>query len=194
MSGFAACLSPENRPYRSSGRSEKVRPGAGGVDRISFLGESGAKRLNSLVVEAWPLLLQKGRQFQVIHVTGRRILNAWKTVPTARLSAKILPYCHEMAHAYAAADAVVCRPAPHCSGGLGERGARRFLSPYPYASNNHQVYNARVIEESGLGVSSGKPTLRPSAIAEFLESAAAIVMKPLSEACRGRQRPPWHRI
>jgi len=126
---------------------------------ISFLGGLGAKRLNSLVVEAWPLLLQKGRQFQVIHVTGtqdfERVEELYNRSAFRPKSCRIAMRWHMLMRRLTRWSA---GRRLDCSGVLAARRPA-LLVPYPYASNNHQVYNARVIEESGLDVSSGKPTL-----------------------------------
>jgi len=45
---------------------------------LAFGGSLGAQWLNTLAVGAWSLLVKEGRRFQVIHVTGRRTMNASK--------------------------------------------------------------------------------------------------------------------
>jgi UDP-N-acetylglucosamine--N-acetylmuramyl-(pentapeptide) pyrophosphoryl-undecaprenol N-acetylglucosamine transferase len=147
---------------------------------LVFGGSLGAKRLNYLAVEAWPLLLQKGCKFQVIHVTGmkdyKRIEERYEPLG---LSAKVLPYCHEMAHAYAAASAVVCRAGASTVAELLAAKRPALLVPYPYASNNHQDYNARIIEKASLGRVILDADLSPSAIAQFLETAQPVDATPV---------------
>jgi UDP-N-acetylglucosamine--N-acetylmuramyl-(pentapeptide) pyrophosphoryl-undecaprenol N-acetylglucosamine transferase len=140
---------------------------------LIFGGSLGAQRLNSLAVEVWPLLLQKGRPFQVIHVTGTQDFErVRKLYRSLNFSAQVLPYCHEMAHAYAAATAVVCRAGASTVAELLAAKRRALLVPYPYASNDHQVYNARVVEKAGLGRIIADADLSPAAIAQFLEDTA----------------------
>jgi UDP-N-acetylglucosamine--N-acetylmuramyl-(pentapeptide) pyrophosphoryl-undecaprenol N-acetylglucosamine transferase len=162
-----------------------VRPGMGLVDAISarqklgleqqcltffvFGGSLGALRLNTLAVEAWPLLQAKGLKFQVLHVTGtkdfQRVEGLYRRLG---LAAKILPYCHEMPEAYAAADAVICRAGASTIAELLAVERPAFLVPYPYASNNHQVENAEVIEKNNLGRFVLEKDLKPDRIADFL--------------------------
>jgi UDP-N-acetylglucosamine--N-acetylmuramyl-(pentapeptide) pyrophosphoryl-undecaprenol N-acetylglucosamine transferase len=136
---------------------------------LVFGGSLGAQRLNTLATEAWPLLLKKGLLFQVLHVTGtkdfERVERLYRDL---RLSVKVLPYCHDMDHAYAAADAVVCRAGASTVAELLVVKRPALMVPYPHASNNHQIYNARVLEKSGLGHIVLDDALTPSGIADTL--------------------------
>ncbi len=139
---------------------------------LVFGGSLGAQRLNTLAVEAWPLLLQEGRRFQVIHVTGakdyERIEKLYRPL---KITANPIPYCHEMAHAYAAASAVVCRAGASTVAELLAAARPALLVPYPHASNNHQLYNARVLQSAGLGEVMLDAALTPEGIAEYLKKA-----------------------
>jgi len=144
-----------------------IRPDIGHIDRAAarqsfgldvnlttflvFGGSLGARRLNTIVTEAWPLLLEKGLSFQVLHVTGSkdydRVNDLYKTVS---VPAKVLPYCHQMAYAYAAADAAICRAGASTVAELLTARRPAILIPYPFASNNHQAYNAQVLKDLGV--------------------------------------------
>src|SRR5437762_1086009 len=77
---------------------------------LVFGGSLGAQRLNEAVVGAWARLSDQSDQFQVLHVTGERsfadIRAQYAALPTQAL---VVPYCHDMAAALAAADFVICR-------------------------------------------------------------------------------------
>ncbi len=83
------------------------------------------------------------------------------------MQVKVLPYCHDMAQAYAAADKVICRAGASTIAELLVVKRPALLVPYPYASNNHQVYNAQVLESGRTGrgdIGSGFNAARTSLI------------------------------
>lgn len=122
-------------------------------DRMTFLifgGSLGAQRINRSVVGAWEELASKADQFQVLHVTGEKDFETVKAL-YARLPVKanLLPYCHDMASAYAVADLVICRAGASTIAELLVTQRPAILVPYPFASENHQFYNAGVLARRG---------------------------------------------
>ena len=140
---------------------------------LVFGGSLGARQLNTVVLEAWGLLNQKGMKYQVVHVTGtkdfERVERLYSALP---VNAKRLPYCHDMARAYAAADAVICRAGASTVAELLAAQRPAFLVPYPHASNNQQVYNAEVLEKAGWGVAVLEKDLTAAILADYLTHAA----------------------
>ena len=61
----------------------------------------------------------------------------------------IKPYLHNMPVALAAADLAVFRAGAIGLAELMACGIPSVLIPYPYATGNHQEYNARAIEKNG---------------------------------------------
>ena len=68
---------------------------------------------------------------------------------TAGVKAVVLPYIHDMAGAYAAADLVVSRSGATTVAELAVCGKRAVLVPFPFAADNHQEYNARTLADRG---------------------------------------------
>jgi UDP-N-acetylglucosamine--N-acetylmuramyl-(pentapeptide) pyrophosphoryl-undecaprenol N-acetylglucosamine transferase len=138
-----------------------------------FGGSLGARRLNSLVVETWPLLLRKGFEFQVLHVAGMTDFDRVEALyRELALPAKVLPYCYDMAYAYAAADVVLCRAGASTVAELLAVQRPALLVPYPFASNRHQDQNALVIEKYGLGKTIQEDVLQPGVAADFIAQSA----------------------
>lgn len=116
---------------------------------LVFGGSLGARVLNDAVIEAFA-----GTQpdFQILHVTGRadyeRVVAAM--LPgTARYQA--FAYLEDFHLALAAADLAISR----AGGSVAEllaRGVPAILVPYPYATADHQMKNARALEEQGAAV------------------------------------------
>ena len=119
---------------------------------LIFGGSLGAHRLNQIVVETWRRLGRQADSWQVIHITGRAdealMIEAYRGLG---LASKILPYSHEMPVLYAAADLVICRSGASTVAELLAVRRRAVLIPFPYATGNHQFFNAQVLEKRGRG-------------------------------------------
>jgi UDP-N-acetylglucosamine--N-acetylmuramyl-(pentapeptide) pyrophosphoryl-undecaprenol N-acetylglucosamine transferase len=121
-------------------------------DRFTFLvfgGSLGAQRLNQSLLEVWPEMPAADR-WQVVHITGAKDFErVRKRYSNLGVTACVLPYCHRMADAYAAADFVICRAGASTIAELLVSGRRALLVPFPFASADHQLYNAQVLKERG---------------------------------------------
>ena len=65
--------------------------------------------------------------------------------------ATVTPYIDDMPSAYAAADLAVCRAGALTIAELTAVGLPAVLVPFPFAADNHQEANARVLADSGAG-------------------------------------------
>jgi UDP-N-acetylglucosamine--N-acetylmuramyl-(pentapeptide) pyrophosphoryl-undecaprenol N-acetylglucosamine transferase len=64
----------------------------------------------------------------------------------------VLPYLYEMENAYELADLVICRSGATTVAELTAKGLPAILIPYPYATGDHQLYNARYLEKEQAAV------------------------------------------
>lgn len=113
-------------------------------------GSGGAHAINSAMKQAAPLL-QDGGNLQVLHQTGERdVADVVAGYQEAQVKAVVLPYIHDMAGAYAAADLVVSRSGATTVAELAVCGKRAILIPFPFAADNHQEYNARTLARQGM--------------------------------------------
>ena len=62
---------------------------------------------------------------------------------------KIVPYIYNMEEMLNIADVVVSRAGAMTITELEKIGKPAIFIPYPYAAENHQEYNARVLEKAG---------------------------------------------
>jgi UDP-N-acetylglucosamine--N-acetylmuramyl-(pentapeptide) pyrophosphoryl-undecaprenol N-acetylglucosamine transferase len=111
-------------------------------------GSQGAKRVNTLVVEAAKAM--PGLQF--LHITGAFDHDRVKKMTSGREGYHVLPFCDDMAAAYAACDVAVCRSGASSMTELSYVAMPSILVPYPYAADDHQSVNARVFEDAGAAV------------------------------------------
>ncbi len=118
-------------------------------------GSQGAKHLNTLVVETAKAM--PGVQF--LHITGALDYERVKTLADDRDGYHVLPFCDDMASAYAACDIAVCRAGASSMTELAYVAMPSILVPYPYAADDHQTANARVFEQAGAAILRQESTL-----------------------------------
>ena len=111
------------------------------------------------------------------------------------VQAVVLPYLHDMAGAYAAADLVISRSGATTVAELAVCGKRAVLVPFPFAADNHQEHNAMslaargnaevIIQKNLTGAKLAERIMKHTgpggAIVSPLENTAA---KEIAEICR----------
>ncbi|MDI6710575.1 MAG: undecaprenyldiphospho-muramoylpentapeptide beta-N-acetylglucosaminyltransferase [Bacillota bacterium] len=150
------------RPEILGARRDEARAAlgaaAGEFVLVSFGGSLGAQSINSAyrdVVRAFA-----GRKgFRLFHATGEQgysafieDLHATGLDPDSLPNVTVAPYFHAIAGLLAAADLVICRAGASTIAELTVLGLPSILIPYPYATGNHQEYNARALERRGAAV------------------------------------------
>lgn len=120
-------------------------------------GSRGARTINRVCALALAGILADP-QVQVIFVTGKAgyvetsllIKDSDSSVlRNERLC--FLEYTHDMPYALAAADVVVGRAGATFLAEIAACGLPGILVPYPYASDNHQQFNAQAVVDAGAG-------------------------------------------
>ena len=111
-------------------------------------GSQGAKRLNTLVVEAAKAM--PGLQF--LHITGAFDFERVQELAKDREGYHVISFCDDMASAYAACDVAVCRSGASSMTELSYVSMPSILVPFPYAADDHQTYNAEVFEKAGAAI------------------------------------------
>lgn len=119
---------------------------------LVFGGSKGASAINERLLDSLsliekPILLE----WQVLIISGKEDYNNL----TERVASspykeiiRILPYLHNIEDAYDLADLVVCRAGATTIAELSAKGIAAILIPYPYATGNHQLYNAQFLESN----------------------------------------------
>ena len=130
---------------------------------------------------------------QVLHQTGEKdAADVAAGYREAGATAAVLPYIHDMAGAYAAADLVVSRSGATTIAELAVCGKRAVLIPFPFAADNHQEYNARTLAGRGGAEVIVQKDLTPELLAGLIRQYAgkrAAGVQPLPEyGSRGDRR------
>jgi len=119
-------------------------------DRITLLvfgGSQGAQRINELVLEILPRL-DSMKNFQMLWATGPQHFDQITANAASWSNVKIVPYLDDMASAYALADFVLCRAGATTIFELTNCGLPSILVPFPFATADHQTFNARALEHA----------------------------------------------
>lgn len=106
-------------------------------------GSQGARKLNSLVAEA---KLQPG--VQVLHIAGPDEEKRVASLVAGRDDYKVVGFCDDMPSAYAVADVAVARAGASSLTELTFVGIPSLLVPFPFAADDHQTANARVLADA----------------------------------------------
>ena len=119
---------------------------------LIYGGSRGAQAINTAAADAIGRILAK-REVQFVILTGHdgyeRVSN---DLAGHSALVRVYPFLAEMQHAYAAADIAVSRAGASSVFELAAFGVPSVFVPYPYAADDHQRLNAKVLETRGAGV------------------------------------------
>ncbi|MDD5020710.1 MAG: undecaprenyldiphospho-muramoylpentapeptide beta-N-acetylglucosaminyltransferase [Endomicrobiaceae bacterium] len=115
-----------------------------------FGGSLGAVKLNNIVFNIAKQLYDKYQdKIQFIHITGikyfEEIKNKYDVLPYKKY---IVPYMHDIGNAYACSDLVICRAGAGTVKEVEMYGIKAIFIPFPFATDNHQYFNAKNIEKN----------------------------------------------
>lgn len=121
---------------------------------LIFGGSQGAKKINESVVD---LLNKKlNRNYQIMWATGPKQYDIIKEELEKQgkninnmANAKILPYIYNMEEVMNVCDVIVARSGAMTIAEIAAIGKPSILIPLPNVSQNHQLYNAKVLESVG---------------------------------------------
>jgi UDP-N-acetylglucosamine--N-acetylmuramyl-(pentapeptide) pyrophosphoryl-undecaprenol N-acetylglucosamine transferase len=155
-------------------------------------GSQGARAVNTAVVAALGILKKKGRAIRVVHQTGKgdyeRVLRLYTELG---LRGVVTPFIDDMAEAYLETDLVVGRAGASTVAELASLGKPSVLVPYPYATNNHQVTNARALSDAGGAVLLLQSELSGRSLAHVLArlDSDREALREMGERARDRKHP-----
>lgn len=115
-------------------------------------GSRGARSINN-AMQYVERELSGRSDVQVLHATGEvnyeYYMAEMRKVGSLDDNIMIRPYLHNMPVALAAADLAVFRAGAIGLAELTAKGVPAVLVPYPYATANHQEFNAKAVEAAG---------------------------------------------
>lgn len=148
-------------------------------------GSRGARSINLAMIDVLKSAAGKNSA-QYLHVTGKGEFDS----VTEKLrevgfnfdnpDIKIVPYLYNMPQAMAMADLAIFRAGATGLAELTARGIPAILIPYPYAAENHQEFNAKVLVDGG----AAKMILNKDLTAEILSAQIDELLKNPDELKR----------
>jgi UDP-N-acetylglucosamine--N-acetylmuramyl-(pentapeptide) pyrophosphoryl-undecaprenol N-acetylglucosamine transferase len=147
-------------------------------------GSQGARAVNNAVAVAAPGMAELG--MELWHGAGEldfaRLREGYAAAGLLDAGVRVAPFIEDMAAAYAWADLVLCRA-----------GASTVaeLVPFPFATHNHQLENARTLADPGGAVLLTQEQLARTDLARFLDGIFSIPgrLRDMALAARAAARP-----
>jgi UDP-N-acetylglucosamine--N-acetylmuramyl-(pentapeptide) pyrophosphoryl-undecaprenol N-acetylglucosamine transferase len=153
-------------------------------------GSQGASGINRLVKEALPRLTQDAPELQFVHLTGAEDLESVRAAYRAgQRRAAVRPFLTEMELVLGAATLAVNRAGASSLAELAAMQVPSLLIPYPYATDNHQLSNARALARTG----AARVMEQASTTAEGLAQAVVELLRNDAERTAMQQAlKQWH--
>jgi UDP-N-acetylglucosamine--N-acetylmuramyl-(pentapeptide) pyrophosphoryl-undecaprenol N-acetylglucosamine transferase len=113
-------------------------------------GSQGSRTLNRAARESWPLFRNAGFPIRFVLQAGTSgAAELAAAFASTGLDGEVKEFIPDMAAAFAAADLVVCRAGAGAVAEVAAAGKPAILVPFPFASDQHQLRNAEVLERAG---------------------------------------------
>lgn len=152
-------------------------------------GSQGAAGINQLLFKSAPLLKNEG--VQIIHLTGDRDEKlAAANYLREEIPSYVAPFHHRMEEAYVAADLAVSRAGAASISELSWFGLASIMIPFPYATDNHQEANARILEREGATILVRENEANAEILARIIQALLSDEQRRLSISDAARNLAP----
>jgi UDP-N-acetylglucosamine--N-acetylmuramyl-(pentapeptide) pyrophosphoryl-undecaprenol N-acetylglucosamine transferase len=138
--------------------------------RILVMGGSrGARVLNDIVPKAIAAAVRKGVDIRVEHIAGFQDSSEVERVYSdAGIQANVHHFVQDMASLYRNADLAICRSGAATCAELAAFAVPALFVPYPFAVRDHQMSNARVLQDAGAADVVAQEDMSPTWLADYL--------------------------
>ncbi|MFQ5457655.1 MAG: undecaprenyldiphospho-muramoylpentapeptide beta-N-acetylglucosaminyltransferase [Myxococcota bacterium] len=179
-------------PVRAEVGETPARGPGGTFTLLVFGGSQGARRINEALTAALALLGEAARDWRFVHQTGPADLEKVREAYGAiGLTADTAAFFDDMPSRYRNADLVLCRAGATTIAELAGAGRGAILVPYPFAADDHQAANARMLERAGAAVTILEKDLSPAGLADLLREIAGdpARAREMGRRARAQARP-----
>jgi UDP-N-acetylglucosamine--N-acetylmuramyl-(pentapeptide) pyrophosphoryl-undecaprenol N-acetylglucosamine transferase len=131
-------------------------------------GSQGAKALNQCMIKSLPLFRSEAAGgLSFIHQTGEADYNAVGTSYGSQWAgSEVCAFIDDIAEAFSRADLIICRSGAATVAELAAAGKASILVPYPSATDQHQLHNARALEHAGAACVIEQKDLNPGRLVD----------------------------
>jgi UDP-N-acetylglucosamine--N-acetylmuramyl-(pentapeptide) pyrophosphoryl-undecaprenol N-acetylglucosamine transferase len=155
-------------------------------------GSQGSRAINQAVAASLPGLAQGAGGVRIVHQTGEHDYNqVRKTYQEGGIPAEVYAFIEDMPGVLAQADLVISRAGATAVAELAAAGRAALLVPFPDATDQHQLENARAMEQAGAARVIVQSELTPSRLAaEICALRASPATLAQMETCARRLARP----
>ncbi len=133
-------------------------------------GSQGSRCLNTTVADGICLMKKRFPDIQVIHITGKVGEESVKEkYSNCNVKNYVKSFSNDIGAFYKIADVAVTRAGALTVSELSATGLPAVLIPFPYATDNHQYENAKMLESAGSGKVISEKELTSELISKMLE-------------------------
>ena len=156
----------------------------GKLNLLVFGGSLGAKVLNETVPAAIAKFPLEERPI-VTHQCGKNAVEDVKALYAKYgVEAQVISFIDDMASAYNKADVVVCRAGATTVSELTAGGIPAILVPFVVSTTQHQLGNARYMQDEGAGILLEQKDLTPDSLYEKLRSLTSEDLLTMADKAR----------
>jgi UDP-N-acetylglucosamine--N-acetylmuramyl-(pentapeptide) pyrophosphoryl-undecaprenol N-acetylglucosamine transferase len=145
-----------------------------GCNLLVFGGSQGASAINAAMIKALPSLASMG--INIVHQSGEAELDKVKEAYGQHGfdQGSVVSFIDDIAAVYAWSDLVICRAGASTLAELTVVGRPSILIPFPYAVHEHQLTNARYLEQAGAAIVLEQSYLDGINLAQVIEDLLAL--------------------
>ena len=135
-------------PVRPEFKSIPVKAHQSPYTILIFGGSQGAQSINRAVIVALDSLSNSRDQLRFVHQTGERQLEEVKRAYAEKgFDADVRTFFNNFHEQFATADLIISRSGATTVAEIKAAGRAAILIPFPFAADDHQMKNARAMEE-----------------------------------------------
>jgi UDP-N-acetylglucosamine--N-acetylmuramyl-(pentapeptide) pyrophosphoryl-undecaprenol N-acetylglucosamine transferase len=132
-------------------------------------GSQGAQAINKVMLQSIPGLQALVPDLQIIHLTGKHgYQEAKETYNDMGISSFVSEFYNDIGAAYRLSDLVVSRSGANTIAEITAVGIPAILIPYPYATDNHQYWNAYELSSAGGALIIKQEELKPERVIKIV--------------------------
>ena len=116
---------------------------------VFVMGSLGSITMTNKIKELIPAF--KNKNYQVLVITGKNYIDNYKDI-TVPENVKLLSYCDNLINLMKDSDLLVSRAGASTIAEVTSIGLPTILVPSPYVTHNHQMVNAKELEDAGAAI------------------------------------------
>lgn len=134
-------------------------------------GSQGSQAINKVILQSIPELKALIPDLQIIHLTGKEGYKEAKDVyDNLGIGSFVSEFSNDIGIAYKLSDLVICRAGANTIAEISAVGIPAILIPYPYATDNHQYWNAYELARIGGALIIKQDELKPERLTELVSN------------------------